>query len=154
MGKIEPGQFSRLLTVGEVAARSGVAVSALHFYEAKGLIESHRSRGNQRRYPREILRRVAIIKVAQRVGIPLAEVQAALQSLPQGRAPTSADWKVLSAGWKDDLDARIRRLQGLRDQLDGCIGCGCLSVKSCPLRNPWDRLAEEGAGPRLLDPDD
>lgn len=154
MGKIEPSQFSKLLTVGDVATRSGVAVSALHFYEAKGLIESHRSRGNQRRYPREVLRRVAIIKVAQRVGIPLVEVQAALQSLPQGRTPTAADWKVLSARWKDDLDARIRRLQGLRDQLDGCIGCGCLSLNSCPLRNPWDRLAEEGAGPRLLDPED
>jgi len=154
MRKIEPGQFSKLLTVGEVATRSGIAVSALHFYEAKGLIESHRSRGNQRRYPREVLRRVAVIKIAQRVGIPLAEVQAALQSLPQGRTPTAADWKVLSARWKDDLDARIRRLQGLRDQLDGCIGCGCLSVKSCPLRNPWDRLAEEGAGARLLDPED
>ncbi|MGZ9720959.1 redox-sensitive transcriptional activator SoxR [Rhizobium miluonense] len=154
MGKIESGQFSKLLTVGEVAARSGMAVSALHFYEAKGLIESQRSRGNQRRYPREVLRRVAIIKVAQRVGIPLAEVQAALQSLPQGRTPSAADWKVLSARWKDDLDARIRRLQGLRDQLDGCIGCGCLSMDSCPLRNPWDRLSEEGAGPRLLDPED
>jgi len=154
MAKIESGQISKLLTVGEVAARSGMAVSALHFYEAKGLIESQRSRGNQRRYPREVLRRVAIIKVAQRVGIPLAEVQAALQSLPQGRTPSAADWKVLSARWKDDLDARIRRLQGLRDQLDGCIGCGCLSMDSCPLRNPWDRLSEEGAGPRLLDPED
>ncbi|WP_271025388.1 redox-sensitive transcriptional activator SoxR [Rhizobium sp. RCAM05973] len=154
MGKIEPGQFSRLLTVGEVSARSGVAVSALHFYEAKGLIDSHRSRGNQRRYPREVLRRVAVIKVAQRIGIPLAEVQAALEALPQGRTPTAADWKALSELWKSDLDARIRRLQGLRDQLDGCIGCGCLSLESCPLRNPWDRLSEEGAGPRLLDPED
>jgi MerR family redox-sensitive transcriptional activator SoxR len=152
MGKIHPAQFSKLLTVGEVAARSGVAVSALHFYEAKGLIESHRSRGNQRRYPREVLRRVSVIKVAQRVGIPLAEVQAALQSLPQGRTPTASDWKALSELWKDDLDARIKRLQGLRDQLDSCIGCGCLSLDSCPLRNPWDALAEEGAGPRLLDP--
>ncbi|SCB23452.1 redox-sensitive transcriptional activator SoxR [Rhizobium hainanense] len=152
MGKIDPSQFSKLLTVGEVAARSGVAVSALHFYEAKGLIESHRSRGNQRRYPREVLRRVAVIKVAQRVGIPLAEIQAALQSLPQGRTPTASDWKALSELWKDDLDARIRRLQGLRDQLDSCIGCGCLSLDSCPLRNPWDTLSEEGAGPRLLDP--
>lgn len=154
MEKIEPSQFSRLLTVGEVAARSGVAVSALHFYEAKGLIDSHRSRGNQRRYPREVLRRVAVIKVAQRVGIPLAEVQAALEALPQGRTPTAADWKALSELWKNDLDARIRRLQGLRDQLDGCIGCGCLSLEGCPLRNPWDRLSEEGAGPRLLDPED
>lgn len=154
MGKIEPGQLSKLLTVGEVSARSGVAVSALHFYEAKGLIDSHRSRGNQRRYPREVLRRVAVIKVAQRIGIPLAEVQAALDALPQGRTPTAADWKALSKRWKNDLDARIKRLQGLRDQLDGCIGCGCLSLASCPLRNPWDRLSEEGAGPRLLDPED
>ncbi|MBN8951774.1 MULTISPECIES: redox-sensitive transcriptional activator SoxR [unclassified Rhizobium] len=153
MARIDPAQFSRLLTVGEVAARSGVAVSALHFYEAKGLIESHRSRGNQRRYPREVLRRVAIIKVAQRVGIPLAEVQAALGALPQGRTPTASDWKVLSELWKDDLDARIRRLQGLRNQLDSCIGCGCLSLEGCPLRNPWDQLSEEGAGPRLLDPE-
>ncbi|MFT4003617.1 MAG: redox-sensitive transcriptional activator SoxR [Rhizobium sp.] len=153
MGKIGPAQISRLLTVGEVAARSGVAVSALHFYEAKGLIESHRSRGNQRRYSREVLRRVAVIKVAQRVGIPLAEVQAALEALPQGRTPTAADWKGLSELWKSDLDARIERLQGLRDQLDSCIGCGCLSLGNCPLRNPWDRLSEEGAGPRLLDPE-
>jgi MerR family redox-sensitive transcriptional activator SoxR len=152
MGKIASDQFSKLLTVGEVAARSGVAVSALHFYEAKGLIESHRSRGNQRRYAREILRRVAVIKVAQRVGIPLAEVQAALDTLPQSRTPTAADWRALSAQWKDDLDSRIKWLQGLRDQLDGCIGCGCLSLQSCPLRNPWDVLAEEGQGPRLLDP--
>ncbi|HEX8045940.1 redox-sensitive transcriptional activator SoxR [Rhizobium sp.] len=153
MGKIDSDSFSRLLTVGEVAARSGVAVSALHFYEAKGLIESHRSRGNQRRYAREVLRRVAVIKVAQRVGIPLAEIQAALDTLPQSRTPTGADWRDLSAQWKNDLDARIRRLQGLRDQLDGCIGCGCLSMQSCPLRNPWDVLAEEGPGPRLLDPE-
>ncbi|MQB45283.1 redox-sensitive transcriptional activator SoxR [Rhizobium sp. ICMP 5592] len=153
MGKMDSDAFSRLLTVGEVAARSGVAVSALHFYEAKGLIESHRSRGNQRRYAREVLRRVAVIKVAQRVGIPLAEIQAALDTLPQSRTPTAADWRDLSAQWKNDLDARIRRLQGLRDQLDGCIGCGCLSLQSCPLRNPWDALAEEGPGPRLLDPE-
>ena len=153
MGKIESDQFSKLLTVGEVAARSGVAVSALHFYESKGLIESHRSRGNQRRYAREVLRRVAVIKVAQRVGIPLAEIQAALDMLPQSRTPTGADWRALSAQWKDDLDNRIRRLQGLRDKLDGCIGCGCLSMQTCPLRNPWDELAKEGPGPRLLDPE-
>ncbi|MBB5574057.1 MULTISPECIES: redox-sensitive transcriptional activator SoxR [Rhizobium] len=152
MGKIESDQFSKLLTVGEVAARSGIAVSALHFYEAKGLIESHRSSGNQRRYAREVLRRVAVIKVAQRVGIQLAEIQAALDTLPQSRTPTGADWRALSAQWKDDLDNRIRRLQGLRDKLDGCIGCGCLSMQSCPLRNPLDELAKEGPGPRLLDP--
>ncbi|MBB3611940.1 redox-sensitive transcriptional activator SoxR [Rhizobium sp. BK602] len=153
MRKITADEFSKLLTVGEVAARSGVAVSALHFYETKGLIESHRNRGNQRRYAREVLRRVAVIKVAQRVGVPLAEIHAALKTLPQSRTPTAADWGVLSERWKDDLDARIKRLQNLRDQLDGCIGCGCLSLENCPLRNPWDVLAEEGPGPRLLDPE-
>lgn len=137
------------LTVGEVAARSGVAVSALHFYEAKGLIRSVRNRGNQRRYHREILRRVAVIKVAQRAGIPLAEIGAALMSLPDHRTPTAADWARLSTRWRRDLDDRIDRLNQLRDQLDGCIGCGCLSLKACPLRNPHDRLAARGPGPHF-----
>lgn len=139
------------LTVGEVAQRSGVAVSALHFYEAKGLIVSWRNAGNQRRYAREVLRRVSIIKVAQRLGLPLASIQAALDSLPRGRTPTDQDWKKLSARWQAELDARIARLTELRDHLTGCIGCGCLSMKECPLRNPWDELAAEGPGPRLLD---
>jgi MerR family transcriptional regulator, redox-sensitive transcriptional activator SoxR len=152
MGRIKPEEHGKQLTVGEVARRSGVAVSTLHFYETKGLIQSARNRGNQRRYPREVLRRVAIIKVAQRAGIPLASIRDALSVLPQGRTPTAADWKKLSAGWKKDLDARIAKLIGLRDQLNDCIGCGCLSVKSCPLRNPWDELSEQGPGPRLLDP--
>lgn len=143
----------RLLTVGEVARRSGVAVSALHFYEAKGLIASRRSDGNQRRYHREVLRRVAVIKVAQRVGIPLSEIAGALAALPAGRTPTTADWTALSQRWRGDLDARIARLVRLRDHLDGCIGCGCLSVRDCPLRNPLDALAEQGPGPRLLDPE-
>lgn len=149
----KPIDMQRLLTVGEVAARSGVAVSALHFYEAKGLIASRRSDGNQRRYHREVLRRVAVIKVAQRVGIPLAEIGRALSALPEGGAPTAEDWQALSLRWRGDLDARIARLTRLRDQLDGCIGCGCLSVRDCPLRNPWDALAEQGPGPRLLDPE-
>ena len=140
------------LTVGEVAARAGVAVSTLHFYESKGLIHSWRNAGNQRRYPREVLRRVAIIKVAQRTGIPLAEIRDALSSLPEGRTPTAADWRKLSARWQADLDERIERLTRLRDHMDSCIGCGCLSLKVCPLRNPLDELAEEGPGPRLLDP--
>lgn len=142
----------RELSVGEVARRSGVAVSTLHFYEAKGLIHSFRSAGNQRRYPREVLRRVAIIKVAQRTGIPLAEIRDALSELPEKRTPNAADWKRLSARWKADLDARIERLTRLRDQLGDCIGCGCLSIDACPLRNPYDELADQGAGPRLLDP--
>jgi MerR family transcriptional regulator, redox-sensitive transcriptional activator SoxR len=141
------------LSVGEVAERSGVAVSALHFYEAQGLIRSWRNQGNQRRYPREVLRRVAVIKVAQRAGIPLASIRQALDALPNGRTPTAQDWSSLSAGWKADLNDRIARLTRLRDQLDGCIGCGCLSLGVCPLRNPGDKLAEQGPGARLLDPE-
>lgn len=152
MGKIDSRDLRRPLTVGEVARRSGVAVSTLHFYEAKGLIRSARSAGNQRRYPREVLRRVAVIKAAQRLGIPLAEIREALGALPDHRTPTAADWRRLSARWRADLDARIRTLMRLRDALDGCIGCGCLSIKDCPLRNPRDELSEEGPGPRLLDP--
>lgn len=146
-------EIQRALTVGEVAQRSGVAVSTLHFYEAEGLIGSWRNRGNQRRYGREVLRRVAVIKVAQRTGIPLKEIREALAMLPNKRTPNSADWKKLSARWRVDLNDRIERLTRLRDQLDGCIGCGCLSLESCPLRNPSDCLAAEGPGPRLLDPD-
>ncbi|NUP09730.1 MAG: redox-sensitive transcriptional activator SoxR [Polyangiaceae bacterium] len=141
------------LSVGEVAARSGVAVTALHFYEAEGLIKGRRNAGNHRRYPRDVLRRIAVIKVAQRVGIPLSSIRDALQSLPKDRTPTADDWARLSKSWRADLDARIRRLTSLRDQLDGCIGCGCLSLAACPLRNPWDVLAKDGPGPRLLDPD-
>jgi MerR family redox-sensitive transcriptional activator SoxR len=146
-------QLPRELTVGQVAARSGVSVPTLHFYEAKGLISSWRNSGNQRRYAREVLRRVALIKVAQRTGISLASIKQALNSLPKGRTPTADDWKILSAKWRAGLDERIARLTRLRNQLDGCIGCGCLSLGVCPLRNPWDRLAEQGPGPRLLDPE-
>lgn len=140
------------LTVGQVAARSGVSVPTLHFYESKGLIRSWRNSGNQRRYAREVLRRVAVIKVAQRTGISLASIGRALDSLPKGRTPTSDDWRKLSAKWRAELDDRINTLTRLRNQLDGCIGCGCLSLGICPLRNPFDRLAEQGPGPRLLDP--
>jgi MerR family redox-sensitive transcriptional activator SoxR len=141
------------LTVGEVAARSGVAISAIHFYESKGLIKGWRTVGNQRRYPREVLRRVAVIKVSQRVGIPLSAIRQALLSLPKGRTPTSEDWGILSARWRSDLDERITRLKKLRDDLTSCIGCGCLSLDSCPLYNPEDRCAKKGPGPQLLDPD-
>jgi MerR family transcriptional regulator, redox-sensitive transcriptional activator SoxR len=142
--------LEKALTVGELARRSGVAVSALHFYEARGLIRSMRSPGNQRRYAREVLRRVSVIKVAQRVGVPLAEIQAALKFLPQDRAPTAAEWRRLSSKWKDGLDQRIAQLTVLRDKLDECIGCGCLSIGNCWLRNPWDKLGAKGPGPRLL----
>ncbi|HSI57797.1 MAG TPA: redox-sensitive transcriptional activator SoxR [Ideonella sp.] len=142
------------LSVGEMAERSGVAVSTLHFYEAKGLISSQRSAGNQRRYRRETLRQVAVIRVAQRVGMPLEAIRAALARLPDGRAPTLADWRRLSAAWRAELDGRIAELQSLRDQLTDCIGCGCLSLRRCRLRNPGDALAEHGAGPRrLIEPD-
>jgi MerR family redox-sensitive transcriptional activator SoxR len=134
-----------------VARRSGVAVSALHFYEAKGLIRSARTHGNQRRFARSVLRRIAVIKVAQKAGIPLATIARALDSLPQNVAPTPTDWRRLSSAWRRDLDSRIRKLMELRDRLDDCIGCGCLSTTNCPLRNPDDALAKKGAGPRLLD---
>lgn len=153
MGKLEACDLGKALTVGDVAARSGVAPSAIRFYEDKGLIHGWRSDGNQRRYSREVLRRVAVIKVAQRAGIPLSSIREALAALPNGRTPTAADWAELSARWQAELDDRIRRLSQLRDQLGDCIGCGCLSLDSCPLRNPWDELAEEGSGPRLIDPD-
>jgi MerR family redox-sensitive transcriptional activator SoxR len=139
-----------LLTVGEVAARSGVAVSTLHFYEAKGLIRSVRNAGNQRRFERSELRRIAIIRVAQRAGISLGEIRDTLATLPKGRTVSAKDWERLSNRWKNELDARIRRLEALRDQLGDCIGCGCLSLKTCPLRNPMDVLSQEGPGPRFL----
>jgi MerR family redox-sensitive transcriptional activator SoxR len=138
------------LTVGQLAARSGVAVSALHFYEAKGLITSRRTVGNQRRYSRDALRRVAFIRVSQNVGVPLADIGDALASLPEGRTPTRADWQRLSQTWRAGLDERIRRLQQLRDDLDDCIGCGCLSMQSCQLSNPGDTLGRQGPGARRL----
>jgi len=149
----KPSWSSSELTPGQLAERSGVAVSALHFYEAKGLIRSVRTAGNQRRFPRDVLRRIAVIKVAQRTGIPLAQIREALSSLPEGRTPTVADWRRLSRRWRAELDARIARLVHLRDELDGCIGCGCLSLKQCPLRNPGDRMARLGPGANTLDRD-
>lgn len=153
MKKVGNELLKQELSVGEVAARSGVNVSALHFYESKGLIQSRRNEINQRRYPREILRRVSLIKVAQRLGIPLASIKNALETLPKGRAPTADDWHRHSRRWRAELDDRIAKLTALRDQLDLCIGCGCLSLEDCPLRNPGDELSEQGPGPRLLDPE-
>jgi MerR family redox-sensitive transcriptional activator SoxR len=137
--------------VGQIAARSGLPVSTIHFYEAKGLIRSRRSDGNQRRFARDVLRRVAIIKVAQRAGVPLARIGEALSALPAQRTPTVEDWATLAAAWRADLDARITQLTRLRDQLDDCIGCGCLSIGACRLRNPNDVLADHGSGARLLE---
>jgi MerR family transcriptional regulator, redox-sensitive transcriptional activator SoxR len=151
VNEIDGSRIHSELSVGEAAKRSGVAVSTLHFYESKGLIRSSRSSGNQRRYPRGVLRRIATIKVAQKAGIPLATIRQALGLLPEERAPTLEDWRKLSTGWRMELDSRIRKLTQLRDRLDDCIGCGCLSITACPLRNPSDELAEKGAGPRLLE---
>ena len=134
------------LTPGEVASRAGVAVSALHFYEREGLITSVRTAGNQRRYHRDVLRRIAFVRVSQGVGVSLAAIRDALARLPEGRTPTKADWSRLSRSWRSDLDDRIARLQKLRDTLDDCIGCGCLSMRACALANPGDRLQEYGPG--------
>ncbi|QFG26022.1 redox-sensitive transcriptional activator SoxR [Actinomadura sp. WMMB 499] len=138
------------LTVGQLAERSGVAVSALHFYESKGLISSRRTAGNQRRFARDTLRRVSFIRVSQRVGIPLAEIREALATLPEERTPTVDDWARLSRHWRGTLDDRIAQLEKLRDDLTDCIGCGCLSINKCALANPYDRLGDEGPGPRRL----
>jgi MerR family redox-sensitive transcriptional activator SoxR len=138
------------LSVGQVAERSGVAVSALHFYERHGLITSERTAGNQRRYARHTLRRVAFIRASHHVGISLADIRAALAQLPHGRTPTPADWARVSTAWRGELDDRIAELEALRDNLDGCIACGCLSLKTCQLANPRDILGREGPGARRL----
>ena len=140
------------LTIGDLSRRTGVATSALRFYEAEGLIESVRSGGNQRRYHRDVLRRIAFVRAAQRVGLTLDEVAAALDTLPQDHAPTKADWARLSRSWRPRIDAQIERLERLRDKLDGCIGCGCLSLKTCALNNPQDEVAGRGPGAVFLEP--
>jgi len=137
------------LAIGDVAARSGVAPSALRFYESRGLIRADRNAGGQRRYRRDVLRRVAFIRAAQRVGLSLTEITEALSDLPSGRTPTRADWARLSRHWRERLDERIRLLTELRDDLTSCIGCGCLSLRTCALYNPADQAAELGPGPRL-----
>ena len=138
-------------TVGKVAQRCGVKVSTLHFYEQKGLIHSWRNAGNQRRYKADVLRRVSVIKAAQKMGISLAAIKEAFANLPDRRTPTMKDWEKLSAAWQAELDDRIAYLQRLRDSLTGCIGCGCLSMKKCPIYNQDDKLATEGSGPVILE---
>jgi MerR family redox-sensitive transcriptional activator SoxR len=138
-------------TVGRVARRSGVNVSTLHFYEKKGLIRSWRSGGNQRRYKADVLRRIAVIKAAQKMGISLEEIRRALANLPDNRTPTPEDWAQLSTAWREDLNARIAYLERLRDLMTGCIGCGCLSMKNCPIYNHGDRLAQESDGAVILE---
>ena len=138
------------LTIGAVSERTGVATSALRFYETEGLIHSTRSPGGQRRYTRDTLRRVSFVRVAQQVGLTLDEIRDALHSLPERRTPTEKDWQRLSRSWRPRLDAQIAMLERLRDRLDGCIGCGCLSLRSCRMLNPDDRAAARGPGPRYV----
>ena len=138
------------LSIGEVASRSGIAASALRFYEDAGLVHAGRSEGGQRRYERDVLRRLAFIRVAQRVGLTLDEIRAALSTLPDQRTPTAKDWARLSRAWKPRLDEQIAVLSALRDQLSSCIGCGCLSLRACALYNPDDGAAALGTGPRYL----
>lgn len=149
MGNVVP---HTRLTIGELAERSGAATSALRFYEERGLIQSERTAGNQRRYKRDQLRRVAFIRSAQQVGLTLTEITEALASLPEDRAPTREDWARLSGGWQERLDEQIQRLTRLRDTLGDCIGCGCLSLKTCALYNPDDRKAALGPGAHWGEP--
>lgn len=141
------------LTVGEVSRRSGVPVSAIRFYEKKGLISSVRSSANQRRFRRDVLRRISVIKAAQHLGIPLATIREAFGALPQGRTPNDSDWARLADRWRAELDDRLARLKLLRERLTGCIGCGCLSMKLCPLLNPQDRVGATGPGAHFLEPE-
>lgn len=140
------------LTIGQVAHRTGVATSALRYWEELGLLTSVRTAGNQRRYDRSTIRRVSFIRAAQRVGLTLEEIAAALTTLPQARTPTAADWARLSRTWRRRLDDQIARIERLRDELDSCIGCGCLSLRSCALNNPSDALGQRGPGAVLLEP--
>lgn len=140
------------LTIGQLSARSGVATSALRYYEAEGLIHSHRNDVGHRRYARETLRRVAFVRAAQTVGLTLDEIGETLRALPDGRTPDSGDWSALAASWRPRLDAQLAYLQRLRERLLGCIGCGCLSMHACPIVNEDDRCAAEGPGARLLGP--
>ncbi|MDA1280147.1 MAG: redox-sensitive transcriptional activator SoxR [Chloroflexi bacterium] len=149
--KSRPINSPSQLTIGEVASRSGVATSAIRFYESVGLIESERSEGNQRRFQRSVIRRVAVIKAAQRAGVSLEVIGRALSELPVGRAPSRGDWERLSRSWERDLEARIARLVKIRDHLTNCIGCGCLSLDTCALFNPEDELAESLAGTSKLE---
>lgn len=141
---------NELLTVGEMSSRTGVAVSALHYYETLGLIAAERTAGNQRRYPRHMLRRVALIAVAKRLGIPLAEVQDAFAEVPLDRRPSQSDWERASRRWKTTLEQRRQAIEKLENELTGCIGCGCLSMKACSLLNPDDELAKTGQGARRV----
>lgn len=139
-----------LLTIGELAARTGLSVSAIRFYEDKGLVEPWRTNGNQRRFLRSDIRRLSFIMIAQKLGLSLSEIEEAMKRLPQGRTPNAADWKRISGTIRQRIDAQIAQLEKVREDLDGCIGCGCLSLKKCALFNAGDKWADKGAGPRVL----
>ena len=143
-------KLNTYLTIGEASRRSGVAASTLRFYESRGLVASQRGPGNQRRYHRSMLRRISLVRVAQSLGLTLKEIGEALETLPEKRTPNRKDWEKLSRHWRDQLDERILKLQKVRENLTGCIGCGCLSLKRCTLYNPGDSAAAGGAGPRYL----
>lgn len=139
-----------MLSIGEIARRTGLSVSAIRFYEEKGLVEAHRSGGNQRRFLRSDIRRLSFVLIAQKLGLSLAEIEEAMASLPHGRTPNAADWKKISGTVRERIDAQIAALEKVREDLDGCIGCGCLSLKKCALYNTGDKWGEGGAGPRVL----
>jgi MerR family redox-sensitive transcriptional activator SoxR len=147
---VDEAVATQLLTIGQVAVRSGVATSALRFYEDEGLIASRRTAGNQRRYERAVLRRVAVIQAGRAAGIPLAAIREALALLPADRPPSKRDWARLSRAWRRDVEERIALLERVRDDLGSCIGCGCLSLRACRLFNPVDRAARSGPGARYL----
>lgn len=149
MNEIKPTPTD-LLTVGDVARRTGVAVSALHFYEREGLISSTRTAGGQRRFARHVIRRVSVIQVAKRMGIPLAEVAEVFADLPQDRMPSKTDWRRIGERWRGRLEARRKEIERMEEELTECIGCGCVSLRSCRVLNPDDELGTDGAGPRLL----
>ncbi len=139
-----------LLPIGELARRTGLSVSAIRYYESKGLIEAHRTGGNQRRFLRSDIRRLSFILIAQRLGLSLGEIESQLAKLPQGRTPDAKDWAAISSAIRDQLDAQIAELERVRENLDGCIGCGCLSLSRCALYNPEDKRGEHGSGPWVL----
>ncbi|QKG69898.1 redox-sensitive transcriptional activator SoxR [Erythrobacter mangrovi] len=139
-----------LLSIGELAQRTGLSVSAIRYYEDKGLVEPWRTGGNQRRYPRSDIRRLSFILIAQRLGLSLGEIEEAMKRLPQGRTPNAGDWKRISGAIRQRIDAQIAQLEKVREDLDGCIGCGCLSLKKCALYNAGDKWGEKGSGPRVL----
>ncbi len=142
--------LGRELSIGQLSARTGLAVSAIRYYESQGLIRAERNAGGHRRFARAMIRRLSFIRIAQQLGFPLERIRVELDKLPEERTPTKADWAGMGETFREELDARIAALTAMRDRLDGCIGCGCLSLEACALYNPQDKAATRGAGPRYL----